>query len=159
MYELSKLYPAISGIQPDYGWSVPVAISPDGYPCIGPHRNYPRHLFAFGSGHNGVGSALMAARVLLRQYLGAPEKGDDLFGLRGCWGSTAGTRDPGLGTRNPLVTSPRLRGVGPGRVGPRTRPTNVGLSRNAAQGPRATWGVWGPACRRQHPGAAFCRPA
>jgi glycine/D-amino acid oxidase-like deaminating enzyme len=81
MYELSKLYPAISGIQPDYGWSVPVAIGPDGYPCIGPHRNYPHHLFAFGSGHNGVASAHMAARVLLRQYLGAPEKGDDLFGF------------------------------------------------------------------------------
>jgi glycine/D-amino acid oxidase-like deaminating enzyme len=58
-----------------------VASSPDGYPCIGPHRNYPQHLFALGSGHNGVGSALMAARVLLRHYLGAPEKGDDLFGF------------------------------------------------------------------------------
>lgn len=81
MYELSKLYPAISGIQPEYGWSVPVASSPDGYLCIGPHRNYPQHLFALGSGHNGVGSALMAARVLLRHYLGAPEKGDDLFGF------------------------------------------------------------------------------
>ena len=81
MYELSKLYPAISGIQPEYGWSVPVATSPDGFPCIGPHRNYPQHLFALGSGHNGVASACMAGRVLLRQYLGAPEKGDDLFGF------------------------------------------------------------------------------
>jgi len=81
MYELSKRYPAISGIQPDYGWSMPVATSPDLLPCIGPHRNYPLHLFAFGSGHNGVGSAYLAARVLLRQYLGEPEKGDDLFGF------------------------------------------------------------------------------
>jgi glycine/D-amino acid oxidase-like deaminating enzyme len=81
MYELSKLYPAISGIQPDYGWGVPVSLTADGFPCIGTHRNYPHHLFAFGSGHNGVGSAHLAARVLLRQHLGAPEKGDDLFGF------------------------------------------------------------------------------
>jgi len=81
MYELSKLYPAISGIQPDYGWSVPVAASPDGYPCMGPHRNYPHHLFALGSGHNGVASAYLAARILLRQFLQTPEKGDDLFGF------------------------------------------------------------------------------
>ncbi|MCX6549462.1 MAG: FAD-binding oxidoreductase [Acidobacteria bacterium] len=81
MYELSKRYPAIAGIQPDYGWSVPVSMAPDGYPCIGPHRNYPHHLFAFGSGHNGIGSAYLAARVLLRQYLGEPEKGDEIFGF------------------------------------------------------------------------------
>jgi len=81
MYELSKLYPAISGIQPDYGWSVPVSVTADGFPCIGAHRNSPHHLFAFGSGHNGVGSACLAARVLLRQHLGEPEKGDDLFGF------------------------------------------------------------------------------
>jgi glycine/D-amino acid oxidase-like deaminating enzyme len=81
MYELSRLYPAISGIQPEYGWSLPVASSPDGFPCVGPHRNFPRHLFALGSGHNGVGSAHFAARVLLRQFLGEPEKGDDLFGF------------------------------------------------------------------------------
>jgi glycine/D-amino acid oxidase-like deaminating enzyme len=81
MYELSKLYPAIAGTPPEYGWMVPVSMSPDGFVCIGPHRNYPRHLFAFGSGHNGVASAHLAARVLLRQYLGAPDKGDELFGF------------------------------------------------------------------------------
>jgi glycine/D-amino acid oxidase-like deaminating enzyme len=81
MYELSKLYPAIAGTRPEYGWFVPVSVAPDGFVCIGPHRNYPRHLFAFGSGHNGVASAYLAARVLLRQYLGAPDKGDELFGF------------------------------------------------------------------------------
>jgi glycine/D-amino acid oxidase-like deaminating enzyme len=81
MYELSKLYPAIAGTKPEYGWFVPVSASPDGFVCIGPHRNYPRHLFALGSGHNGVASAFLAARVLLRQYLGAPDKGDELFGF------------------------------------------------------------------------------
>src|SRR5512137_675274 len=81
MYELSKLYPAIAGTKPEYGWFVPISVSSDGFVCIGPHRNYPRHLFALGSGHNGVASAHLAARVLLRQYLGAPEKGDELFGF------------------------------------------------------------------------------
>jgi len=81
MYELSKLYPAIAGTRPEYGWFVPVSVAPDGFVCIGPHRNYPRHLFAFGSGHNGVASAYLAARVLLRQYLAAPDKGDELFGF------------------------------------------------------------------------------
>jgi glycine/D-amino acid oxidase-like deaminating enzyme len=81
MYELSKLYPAIAGTQPEYGWMVPVSVTADGFVCIGPHRNYPHHLFAFGSGHNGVASAHLAARVLLRQYFGAPDKGDELFGF------------------------------------------------------------------------------
>jgi len=81
MYELSKLYPAIAGTRPEYGWTVPVSIAPDGMLCAGPHRNYPRHLFAFGSGHNGVTSAFLAARLLLRQYLGAPDKGDEHFGF------------------------------------------------------------------------------
>ena len=81
MYELSKLYPAIAGTRPEYGWTVPVSIAPDGMLCVGTHRNYPRHLFAFGSGHNGVASAFLAARVLVRQYLGAPDKGDELFGF------------------------------------------------------------------------------
>ena len=81
MYELSRLYPAISGIQPEYGWDVPVSTTTDGLLCAGPHRNYPRHLFAMGSGHNGITSSYLAARVLLRQYLGQAEKGDELFGF------------------------------------------------------------------------------
>jgi glycine/D-amino acid oxidase-like deaminating enzyme len=81
MYELSKLYPAIAGTRPEYGWFVPVSVSSDDFVCIGPHRNFPRHLFALGSGHNGVASAFLAARVLLRQYLGTPDKGDELFGF------------------------------------------------------------------------------
>ena len=81
MYELSKLYPAIAGTRPEYGWFVPVSVAPDGFVCIGPHRNYPHHLFALGSGHNGIAAAHLAARVLLRQHVGAPDKGDELFGF------------------------------------------------------------------------------
>ena len=79
MYELSRLYPAISGIQPEYGWDVPVSTTTDGLPCAGPHRNYPHHLFAMGTGHNGSAASYLAARVLLRHFLGQAEKGDELF--------------------------------------------------------------------------------
>jgi glycine/D-amino acid oxidase-like deaminating enzyme len=81
MYELSKLYPAIAGTRPEYGWFVPVSVSSDDFVCIGPHRNYPHHLFSLGSGHNGVASAFLAARVLLRHHLGTPDKGDEQFGF------------------------------------------------------------------------------
>ena len=81
MYELSVLYPAISGIQPDYAWAGPVVTTADGLPYIGPHRNYPRHLFALGFGGNGIVQGFLASRILLRHYLGRPAKGDDLFGF------------------------------------------------------------------------------
>ncbi len=81
MYEVSKLYPAISGIRPEYAWDITVSSSADGLPVIGPHRNYPRHLFALGLGHNGVGAAWLAARALVRHYLDQAAREDDLFGF------------------------------------------------------------------------------
>jgi glycine/D-amino acid oxidase-like deaminating enzyme len=81
MYELTTLYPAISGLQPEWGWDVDRYGSPDGLPVIGPHRNFPRHLFALGHGRHGAGVAWLAARVLLRAFQGEAAKGDDLFGF------------------------------------------------------------------------------
>lgn len=81
MYELTTLYPAISGLQPEWGWDVEFYGSPDGLPVIGPHRNFPRHLFALGQGRHGAAAAWLAARVLLRAYLQEPAKGDELFGF------------------------------------------------------------------------------
>ncbi len=81
MYELSKLYPAVSGIQPEYGWDLPIAEAVDGLFFVGPHRNYPRHLFALGAGHNGAAAAFLAARVLLRHHQGTHEPADDAFGF------------------------------------------------------------------------------
>jgi glycine/D-amino acid oxidase-like deaminating enzyme len=81
MYELTTLYPAISGLQPEWGWDFVHYGSPDGLPVVGPHRNFPRHLFALGHGRHGAGVAWLAARVLLREFLGAPNKGDELFGF------------------------------------------------------------------------------
>lgn len=79
MYELSLLFPAISGVTPEYGWDAGYARSADGVPYFGPHRNYPHHQFAFGSGPGGLGLTFLAARILLRHYLGKPEKGDEAF--------------------------------------------------------------------------------
>lgn len=81
MYELSTLYPAISGAQPEWGWDAVSYGSPDGLPVIGPHRNFPRHLFGLGFGHHGPAASWLAARVLLRAYVGQPSKGDELFGF------------------------------------------------------------------------------
>ena len=81
MYQLTTLYPAISGVQPEWGWDFVHYGSPDGLPVVGPHRNFPRHLFALGHGRHGAGFAGLAARVLLRAYRGEAAKGDELFGF------------------------------------------------------------------------------
>jgi glycine/D-amino acid oxidase-like deaminating enzyme len=81
MYELTTMYPAISGVQPEWAWETIEYGSPDGLPVVGPHRNFPRHLFALGHGRHGAGVAWLAARVLLRAYLGEHAKGDELFGF------------------------------------------------------------------------------
>src|SRR5690348_17691792 len=44
--------------------------SPDGLPYVGPHRRYPRHLFALGYGGNGMTFGFLAARLVLEEYLG-----------------------------------------------------------------------------------------
>ncbi|MGE5360254.1 MAG: NAD(P)/FAD-dependent oxidoreductase [Bacteroidales bacterium] len=81
MYELSLLYPGLSGIQPDYAWDALISASDDGLPYIGPHRHYPRHLFALGAGRSDGGTALLAAQVLLRCHTDRAEKHDALFGF------------------------------------------------------------------------------
>jgi glycine/D-amino acid oxidase-like deaminating enzyme len=81
MYELSTLYPAISGAKPDWAWDFAHDGTVDGLPFVGLHRNFPRHLFALGHGRHGAGVAWLAARLLLRQYQGEPDKGDELFGF------------------------------------------------------------------------------
>lgn len=81
MYELTTMYPAISGLQPAWGWDVVQHGSPDDLPVIGPHRNFPRHLFALGHGSHGAAVSWLAARVLLRAFTGEPAKGDELFGF------------------------------------------------------------------------------
>lgn len=79
MYELSLRYPIISGIPAAHGWDAPIALTRDGLPYIGLHRNHPHHLFAVGLGYAGPTASFLAARLLLRRYLGDAEPSDALF--------------------------------------------------------------------------------
>jgi hypothetical protein len=78
MYELSRMYPAISGVMPAYGWDQPLGGTADGIMFAGPHRNYPRHLFAWATRHD-PSQAFLASRILLRNYLGRPDREDAYF--------------------------------------------------------------------------------
>jgi glycine/D-amino acid oxidase-like deaminating enzyme len=81
MYELSTLYPDISGVQPAFGWATDYARTTDGLPAIGPHRNFPHHLFAFGDASQGIAGAYLASRVLLRHHFEEMDPGDEVFGF------------------------------------------------------------------------------
>jgi glycine/D-amino acid oxidase-like deaminating enzyme len=79
MYELSTLYPDISGIMPEYGWEQAYTRTRDGLPYLGPHRNFPHHLFAWGDSSHSATGAFLASRVLLRHHLGEVEPADEVF--------------------------------------------------------------------------------
>ncbi len=81
MYELLLMYPAISGLQPEWSWDSLDYETVDGLPFVGVHRNFPRHLFAFTPASHGAGLAWTAARLLLRQYQGEAARGDEAFGF------------------------------------------------------------------------------
>jgi glycine/D-amino acid oxidase-like deaminating enzyme len=80
MYELLMMYPAISGLQPQYGWHLGYGDTADGLMYIGPHRNYPHHLFALGGRGDSISGAFVAARILARAVRGQSEKADEVFG-------------------------------------------------------------------------------
>ena len=79
MYELLKMYPAISGLRPAYGWEAAYGRTADGLPYIGAHRNYPHHVFALGGSPVSVTGAFVAARVLLRAVQDTPDAADEVF--------------------------------------------------------------------------------
>jgi glycine/D-amino acid oxidase-like deaminating enzyme len=80
MYEFLTMYPAILGLRPEFGWSMAYGETADGLMYVGPHRNYPHHLFALGGSSESLTGAFLAARILARAATGAPAKGDDLLG-------------------------------------------------------------------------------
>lgn len=81
MYEFSVIHPHVSGVQPKFGWTGTSYAAHDGVVVAGPHRAFPRHLFAVGLGQDGLQAALLAARLNLRHYRGSPDKGDEVFGF------------------------------------------------------------------------------
>jgi glycine/D-amino acid oxidase-like deaminating enzyme len=78
MYELTRIYPAISGAMPLYGWDVPLAHPVDGVLYAGSHRNFPFHHFAFGTSHDPA-RAFLASRIILRSIQGRPDRDDAHF--------------------------------------------------------------------------------
>jgi glycine/D-amino acid oxidase-like deaminating enzyme len=81
MYELLMMFPEISGLMPEYGWELVTGETADDLMYIGPHRNYPRHLFALGSGGDSVTGAFLASRILVRALQDASEKDDGIWGF------------------------------------------------------------------------------
>ena len=79
MYELLTMFPAISGLMPEYGWELSSGETADGLMYIGPHRNYPRHLFALGGGGDSITGAFLAPRILVRALQDASDKDDAVW--------------------------------------------------------------------------------
>ena len=73
------LFPALADARIDSAWEGLFAMTPDGLPYIGPHRRYPRHLFALGYGGNGMTFAALAARILAEQWRGIASPDHALF--------------------------------------------------------------------------------
>jgi hypothetical protein len=78
MYELSRLYPSVSGATPVNAWDTPLACSIDGVLYAGKHRNFPHQHMALGTLHDPA-RAFLASRILLRSVLGEPSKADEPF--------------------------------------------------------------------------------
>jgi len=66
--EFSALVPGAEPPAFEHAWEGLFALTPDSLPYIGPHRRYPRHLFALGYGGNGMTFAALAAGILLEQF-------------------------------------------------------------------------------------------
>ena len=81
MYELSVLYPVISGLPARWGWPAPVVTGIDGLPWVGPHRNYPFHFFSIGFGWHGDGLAWFAAKAALRHFTDEARREDVALGF------------------------------------------------------------------------------
>ena len=80
MYECLKRYPAMAGLAPEFSWSSPIVAAPDRFPLVGPHRQYPHQLFAFGTDAD-ASLAWMASRMLTRAVLKQVTPVDEMFGF------------------------------------------------------------------------------
>ena len=83
MYELSTIYPAISGAMPEWAWDC----AHDEHrrrPAVRRHftATFPATCLRWATGVTAPAVAWLAARVLLRHFQGAPDKGDELLGLQ-----------------------------------------------------------------------------
>ena len=77
--DFESMLPALRDADIEHAWEGLFALTPDSLPYIGPHRRYPRHLFALGYGGNGMAYAPLAARILLEQHRGIQSYDHELF--------------------------------------------------------------------------------
>lgn len=80
MYQVLRRYPMMAGLAPEFGWSSPIVAAPDRFPLVGPHRQYPHQLFAFGTDAD-PSLAWMASRILVRAVLDSAASADAAFGF------------------------------------------------------------------------------
>jgi glycine/D-amino acid oxidase-like deaminating enzyme len=76
-----RRYPALEQVEIDVAWEGLFATTPDSLPYVGPHPDYPQHLFALGYGGNGMTFGFLAARLLLEWYQGMRTDDHRLFGF------------------------------------------------------------------------------
>ena len=74
-----RLYPSLADVTFEYRWEGLFATTPDGLPYIGPHRRYPRHLFALGYGGNGMTFGFLASKLLLEHCSNGSSPDQALF--------------------------------------------------------------------------------
>jgi glycine/D-amino acid oxidase-like deaminating enzyme len=77
--DFEQLLPGLGRIDLDTAWEGLFAVTPDSLPYVGPHRNYPGHLFALGYGGNGMTFGSLAARLLLEYWRGERSPDQQLF--------------------------------------------------------------------------------
>jgi glycine/D-amino acid oxidase-like deaminating enzyme len=75
----TDLYPPLRDVRIDYAWEGLFAQTPDSLPYIGPHRRYPRHLFALGYGGNGMTLGFLASQMICERLSGVVTADQDLF--------------------------------------------------------------------------------
>jgi glycine/D-amino acid oxidase-like deaminating enzyme len=77
--DFENLLPALANIDIEDAWEGLFAMTPDSLPYVGPHRQYPGHLFALGYGGNGMTFGSLAARLLLEHWQGERSPDHRLF--------------------------------------------------------------------------------
>jgi len=78
-HAFARLLPRVESLDFELIWEGLFALTRDSLPFIGPHRRYPRHLFALGYGGNGMTFASLAARILLEHWQGVRSADHALF--------------------------------------------------------------------------------
>jgi glycine/D-amino acid oxidase-like deaminating enzyme len=76
-----RRWPALKRVDIDFAWEGLFITTPDSLPYVGPHPDYPKHLFALGYGGNGMTFGFLAARLLLECYRGVRTDDHRLFGF------------------------------------------------------------------------------